>query len=159
MCFINPHDNVPHKARILAQPCGGSRSPENWGRVGTPIQFLAMKLRTLTVGAFADDVYCAAPASNATCGFRDAKQLDGLMGFPKSEKKDHPTNTNIVLLGSQISLGSTSICANDRPGRINTLRGHIAQALQTNCVTPAAASKLRWGRGFYGSLLSGEPGS
>ena len=143
VCFVHPHDNVPYKARILAQPFGSGRAPANWGRVVTSIQFLARQLLTLTVGAFFDDVYRAEPASEETSGFGGSKQLDGPIGFPTSEKKDHRPNKNIVLHGAQNSLGSTSFCANARPERINKRRADIAHALQTNRRTHAAASKLR----------------
>ena len=41
VCFINPEDNKPYKARTLVQPFGRRREPANWGRVATFIQFLA----------------------------------------------------------------------------------------------------------------------
>ena len=77
-------------AVCFVQPFGISRSPENWGIVVTFIQFIAKELPTLTVGAFAGDVYCAEPTHLATRGFWDLKRLAGLLGFPTSDKKDQP---------------------------------------------------------------------
>ena len=54
------------------------------------IQFLAMELLTLTVGAFSNDVYRAEPTPLATSGFWLPKRLAGLLGSPTSDKKDQP---------------------------------------------------------------------
>ena len=132
VCFVNPHTNAPNKARIIVQPFGISHSPENWGLVAFFIQFLAMELLTLMVGAFADDVYCAVPTHLATSGFWASKRLAGLLGFPTSDKKDQPPITNLALLGALISIGKEPFCASARPDRISKISGHIAQALQTN---------------------------
>ena len=59
ICFINPSDNLPYRSQVLVQPFGSRRAPANWGRVVTFIQFLALELFYLPVGAFVDDVYCA----------------------------------------------------------------------------------------------------
>ena len=82
VCFVDPHTNAPRKSRILVQPPGSSLAPEDWGRVVTFAQFIAKELPTLTVGASADDVYCAEPTQLATSGFWDSKRLTGLMGVP-----------------------------------------------------------------------------
>ena len=158
VCFVNPHTNAPHKACISVQPFGSSRAPANWGRVVTFIQFLAKELLPLTAGAFVDAVYCAEPTSVAASGFWDFKRLAGLLGFPTPDKKDRPPSTNLVLLGALISIDKESFCASARPGGISKICGHIAQALQKNCLTPAAASKIRGRLGFYASLLSGKLG-
>ena len=55
-------------------------------------------------------------------------------------------------------MGATSFCAAARPGRVAKLRGHIAQVLRKNCLTPAAAIKLRGKLGCYASLLAGRIG-
>ena len=158
VCFVNPHTNAPRKARILVQPFGSSRSPANWGRVVTSIQFLAKELLALVAGAFAGDVYGAEPTCAAASGFWAFKRLSWLLGFPTSDKKDQPPCTNLGLLGALISIDRGSFCASARPDRISKICGHIAQALQTNCLTPAAASKLRGRLGFYISLISGKLG-
>ena len=155
---MNPKTNTPHNARILVQPFGRSRAPANWGRVVTFVQFLAKRLLFLALGAFVDDVYCAEPASLATSGFRAFERLADLLGFPASDKKDQPPNTSLVLLGALISIDKESFCASARPDRISKICGHIAQALQTNCLTPDAASKVRGRLGFYTPLLSGKLG-
>ena len=56
---MNPFNNRPYKSRILAQPFGSRRAPANWDRVATFIQFVALKLLCLAVGALVEDVYCA----------------------------------------------------------------------------------------------------
>ena len=158
VCFVDPYTNVPHKARILAQPFGSSRPPANWGGVVTSIQFIAMELLALTVGAFVDDVYCDEPMGAAMSGFWAFKRLAKLQGFPTSDKKAQPPNTSLVLLGSIVELGRHSFCASARPDRVSKICSHIAQSLQRDCLTPAAASKLRGRLGFYTSLLSGKLG-
>ena len=155
---VGPNTNVPHKAQILAQPFGSSRFPANWGGVVTSIQFIAKELLALTVGAFADDVYCAEPLGAAMSGLRASKRLAKLLGPPTSDKKDQPPNNSLPLLGSVVKLSGQSFCAPDRPGGISKICSHTAQALQTNCLTPAAASKIRGRLGFYTSLLSGKIG-
>ena len=91
-------------------------------------------------------------------GFWAFKRLTSLLGFPTSEKKDQPPNTNLVLLGALIELTRDAFCATARPGRIPKICSHIAPTLQRDCLTPAAASKLRGRLGFYTSLLSGKLG-
>ena len=158
VCFINPDDNKPYKARILAQPFGGRRAPANWGMVATFIQFLACERLSLTVSAFVGDVFRSEPASAETSSFWSFKRIAELVGFPTSDKQgQHPT-TALHLLGDQVAIGSTSFCAAERLARVATLRGHIAQALRTNFLTPAAASKLRGKLGFYNALLAGKIG-
>ena len=122
------------------------------------MRFLDLELLALTVAAFAGDVFAAEPASTATSGFWAFKRLARLIGFPTSDKKDQPPTTSLLLLGAQGALWTSAFRAAARPGRIDKIRGHIAQALQTNSLIPAAASKLRGELGFYTSLLAGEIG-
>ena len=82
---LTPLTKPPYKARILAHPFGSCRAPSNWGRVVARIQFLARELVALTVGAFADDGYCAAPTPLATGGFWSPRRIAGLLGFPTSD--------------------------------------------------------------------------
>ena len=148
VCFANPDGNLPYKAQISAQPFGRRRAPSNWGRVVTFIQFLAREILSLTVSAFPGDVYAAEPASAATGGFWPPKRLDRLIGFITPDKKGRPPTTSLLLLGAPVAIGTSSSRAAERPGRVGKIRGHIAQALQTNTLTPAAASKLRRGWDF-----------
>ena len=124
----------------------------------TFIQYIAKELLALTVGAFVDDVYCAEPVGTAMSGFWAFKRLTALLGFPTSDKKDQPPNNELVLLGALIELKGDAFCAMARPDRISKICSHIAQTLQRDCLTPAAASKLRGRLGFYTSLLSGKIG-
>ena len=158
ICFVEPTTNIPHKARILDQPFGSRRATTNWGRVVTFIQFIAKELLALTVGAFADDLYCAEPRGTASSGFWAFKKITKLLGSPTSDKKDQPPGKDLVLLGALIRLDDDSFCASARPCGVSKICGHVAQALQRNCLTPAAASKLRGKLGFYTSLLSGKLG-
>ena len=41
-------------------------------------------------------------------------------------------------------------------GGIKKIRGHIAHALQANCLTPAADSQLRGKLGVYAPLVAGK---
>ena len=93
VCYINPEDNKPYKARILVQPFGSRRAPANWGRVVTFIQFIAREILSLAVAAFVDDVFCDEPASAQTSGFWAFKRLSGLIGFFTSDKKDQRPTT------------------------------------------------------------------
>lgn len=156
--FVYPTNNVPYKARILAQSFGSRRAPSNWGRVATFIQFLSRGLLTLTVGAFVGDVYCAEPSTHAPSGFWASKQHDGSIGFPTADKRGELPSKNIALLGALISIRDDSFCAAARPDRVNKICGHIAHALRTTCLSPAAESMLRGRLGFYSSLLSGKLG-
>ena len=143
VCVANPVTKVPHKAQILAQPFGSRRAPANWGRVVSFIQFVALRLFRLSVGSFVDDVYCSEPASTISSGFWVFKRLYQLLGFPTSDRKDQPPTREFVLLGALIAIEDSSIRASIRPDRVNKLRSTIAQALQTCCLSPAAARKLR----------------
>ena len=158
ICFAKPTDNRPYKAHILVQPFGSRREPENWGRVATFIQFLARELLALSVSAFVDDVFSAEPAATATSGFWAFKTLSQLIGFLTSDKKGQQPATSLLLLGAQVSIGKFSFEAAATPERVEKIRGHIAQALQTDALTPAASSKLRGELGFYTSLLAGKIG-
>ena len=87
ICIINHADNRPYTARILAQPLGSRGAPANWGRVVTFIQFVALKLLYIAVGAFVGDVYFAEDAKIANSGFWAFKQLCRLLGFNTSDKR------------------------------------------------------------------------
>ena len=80
VCFVDPCANAPHKARILAQPCGCRRAPANWGRVVAFRQFTARRLFNLSAGEFVDDVYCAEPAQIPPGGIWAPKRLFQLLG-------------------------------------------------------------------------------
>ena len=81
-------------------------------------------------------------------GFWAFKQLCDLLGFPTSAKKDQPPSTGMVLLGADVSLHQTHIQAQIRDDRKERLKEHILLALNSNSMTPAGASKLRWELGF-----------
>ena len=153
VCFVNPADNSPYKPRILAQPFGSRMAPGNWGRVVTFLQFVAREVLSLTASAFAGDIFSAEPATAATSGFWAFDRLGGLLGFHTSDKKDQPPTTDIVLSGALVTHGPSFVRAAAMPGRISKLRGHIVQALQTNCLTPEAATELR------GRMVSTRPSS
>ena len=86
------------------------------------------------------------------------KQLFEIIGFPTSAKNDQPPSTKMVLLGADVSVHDTHVRAEIRTGRKDKLKAHISHVLQSNCLTPAAASKLRGKIGFYSSLLAGKLG-
>ena len=83
----NPVGHRPYTARILAQPVGSGRAPENWGRVGAIIYLVAIKLIYLAVGAVVGDVYCASNAKIANSGFWEFKQLRHLLGFNTPDRE------------------------------------------------------------------------
>ena len=157
-CFVNPTEKRPYKAQILVQPFGRRRAPCNWGRVVTCIQFLARELLALCVAAFVDDVCAAEPSTTATSGFWAFKRLVRLIGFITSDRKDQQPTTSLLLLGAQVAIGTSSFEADSTPELAEKIRGHIAHALQTNALTAAAASKLRWKLGFYTPQLAGKIG-
>ena len=159
ICIINPVDNRPYTARILAQPFGSRRSPSNWGRVVKFIQFVARKMLHLAVGAFVADVYCAEGAAIAKSGPWAFKHLCRLLGFVTSDKKDQAPSISLALLGAEISLSRDAIRAQASTQRVLKIQGHIAHALHLNCLPLAAARKLRGELGFYTSLLMGKLGS
>ena len=99
ICFINPTDKRPYKARALVQPFGSRRAPANWGIVVTFLQFVASELLQVATGAFVDDVFCVESHRLAMSGFWAFKQLCEIIGFPTSPKKDKPPSTEMVLLG------------------------------------------------------------
>ena len=76
--FTNSANTRPYKAWILAQPGGRMRAPSSCGRVVALIQFLALELLSLDVGAYAD-----------ASGPWASKQLCDLLGFSTSTKKVH----------------------------------------------------------------------
>ena len=156
--FINPNNNKPYKARFLVQPFGSRRAPANWGRVVTFLQFVACELLYVTTGAFADDVFCVESHRIATSGFWAFKQLCEITGFPTSPKKDQPPSTRMVLLGAEVSLHDRHAQAEIRTDRKDRLKEQISRICDSNCLTPAAASKLRGKLGFYSSLLAGKLG-
>ena len=62
------------------------------------------------------------------------------------------------LLGAEVTLLKNAIRTRATDERARKLSSHIAQALHTNYLTPAAGSKLRGRLGFYTSLLMGRLG-
>ena len=159
ICHMNPCNNRPYKSRIFAHPFGSRRAPANMSRVVTFVQFLALKLLYIAVGAFVDDVYCAANITIAKSGLWAFKQLCLLIGFNTSGNKDQAPSSDLSLLGAEVSLLHDAIRAQaGRQRGVLKLRIHIAQALQLNCLTPAAASKMRDRLGSPTSLLMGKPG-
>ena len=153
--FLNTIDNRPYKSRILAQPFGSCRAPANWVRVATFLQFLARVLLSLAVGAYVEDVYCSESNYSAKSGFWDFKRMCSLLGPNASGSKDQPHSAAMHLLGAEVALLKNAIRTRATDDRERKLRGHIAQALYTNFLTPAAASKLRGRLGFPASLLMG----
>ena len=156
ICIINPANNRPYTARILAQPFGSRRSPANWGRVVTSIQFVARKLLRLAVGAFDGDVYCADDAKIDNSGFCDSEHLRRLHGCITSDKQDQKPAMGLTLLGAEVSLSIDAIRAQACTKRVLKIKGHISQALQLNFLTPAASSKIRGKLGFLRPPLNGE---
>ena len=71
-----------------------------------------------------------------------------MAGFNTSDKKDQPPADYISLLGAEVSLLSDAIRAQASTQRVLKIKGHIAQALQLNCLTRSAARKLRGRPGF-----------
>ena len=72
---MNPNANKPYKARVLVQPFGSRRSPANWGRVVTFLQFAACELLRVTTGAFVDEVCSVESHRIAMSSFWAFKQL------------------------------------------------------------------------------------
>ena len=62
------------------------------------------------------------------------------------------------LLGAGVTLLKNAVRTRATEERAGKLRGHIAQELHANCMTPASASKMRGRLGFYTSLLMGRLG-
>ena len=86
------------------------------------------------------------------------KRLVMLLGFITSGKKGQQPTTALLLLGALVAIGASSFTADATPERVDKIRGYIFQALSADALTPAAASKLRGGRGFYTPLLAGKLG-
>ena len=143
ICFLNPTGRSPYRDKASVQPFVSRRALGNWGRVATFLQFAARGLSLPTLGAFVDDVYFAESAKAANSGFRAFKQLGSILGFNTSTKKDQPPETQMVLLRADVSLRDERAQATALTDRATKLMGHIALALQTNCLAPAAARKLR----------------
>ena len=158
ICFLNPVDNRPYKCRILAQSFGSRRAPANWGRVVSFLQFLARMLLSLAVGAYVDDVFCSESRFLAKSGFWAFERLCSLLGFNTSDRKDQIPSACMHLLGAEVTLLKNAVRTHSTDERARKLRDHIAQALQTNHLTPAAASKLRGRLGFYTSWRMGRLG-
>ena len=158
VCFARPRDNKPFKAKILAQPFGSSRAPANWGRVVTFIQFLAMRLLTLIVASYVDDIFCCEPTATCASGFWAFKALTRLLGFHTSDEKGQTPAYQVYLLGAVVELSKTCLKTTACDERVQRLRETIISALTSDNITPAAASKLRGWLGFYTSLLAGKLG-
>ena len=158
ICFLNPVDNQPYKCQILVQPFGSRRAPANWGRVVTFLQFLARRLLSLVVGAYVDDVFCSEGGFLAKSGFWAFKRLCAILGLITSDRKDQPPSTSMHLLGAEVTLLKQAIRTSATTERAQKLWDEIAGILRTSSLSPAGASKLRGGLGFYTSLLMGRLG-
>ena len=130
-------------ASISVQPSWGRRSPANWGRVATLLQFPNRRLLSLVVGAFLGYFYCVAPNATATSGIWDFNLLFELMGFFTSGKKGWPPTLRILLLGADVSLTPNQVCATARSERAEKLEGRIAREISLGFLTPGAARRLR----------------
>ena len=124
----------------------------------TFLQFLARSLLSLVVGAYVDDVFCSGSSFLAKSGFWASKRLCPLLGFNTSDRKDQIPAARMHLLGAEVTLLKNAVRARATDERAGKLRGRGAQALQSNYMTPADASKLRGRLGFYTSLLMGRLG-
>ena len=158
ICLLNPKNKRLYNVCVLVQPFGSRRSPANWGRVVTFLQFAAEEILHVSTGAFVDDVFCSESHRLEMSGFWAFKQLCGLIGFPASKKKDQPPSTGMVLLGADASLRETHIQSQVRGGRLGRLNEYIPLAIESDSLTPASAIKLRGELGFYPSLLEGKLG-
>ena len=105
---------------------------------------MAPKLIRLAVGAFVGDVYCDGDAKIANSGFWAFKKLRSLLGFVSSGKEGRIRATVLTLLGAEVSLACDATRAQASTQRVLKIKGHIAQALHINFLTPSSASKL-WG--------------
>ena len=158
ICRFNPKNKRMYKARVLAQPFGSRRSPANWGRVVTFLQFVAGGILHVSTCAFAYDVFCVESRRLEMSGFRAPKQLCELIGFPTSKKKGQPPSAGMFLHGSDVSSRDTHIQVRVREDRKERLNGYILLAIESDSLTPATAINLRGKLGFYPSLLAGELG-
>ena len=122
------------------------------------IQFVAPGLLSLAVGAYDDDVFFPESRFISKSCFWAFKSLCPFLGFNTSGRKDQSPSASMHLLGADVAMLKNAIRTCATSERARKLRDHIAQALQTNCLTPTASSKI-WGRlGFYTSLLMGRLG-
>ena len=158
ICFTKPFNSRPYKSRILAQSFDSRRAPANLDRVVTFVQFVALKLHYLAVGALVGDVYCAGNIPIAKSVFWAPKQLFLHIGFNTSDTKDQAPSSDLSLLVAEVSLLRDAIRAQAGRHRVLKLRSHVAQALQVNFLTPSAARELRGRLGFPTSLLMGKLG-
>lgn len=94
----NPTNLVSLPNRFPA--LGIRKAPANCGRMVTYIQFVALKLLYLAVGAFASDVYGAENLSVSSSVFLDPKQLVLLIGFNTSDKMDQVPSSGLTLIGA-----------------------------------------------------------
>ena len=137
------------------------RSPSNWGRAVEFLQFIALVLLLLMVGACVEDALCVEPAMEANFAFWALIQLGGARGFDASGKKGRPPDTRMVVLGADVALRDERSQAFARPDRAIKLKGHIAQycpGVTNELPLPADAIELRCKLGFYSSLLDGNLG-
>ena len=76
-----------------------------------------------------------------------------LLAFNTSGRKGQHHSAMMHLLGTDVAFLKNAIRTRSADERARKLRGHVAPALYTNCLTPDAASKLRGRLGFSTSLL------
>ena len=119
---------------------------------------MALKHLHLSALAFVDDVYCADGAKIAKSGFWVFKHLCRQIRFVTSRRKTQVPATIIALLGAEVSPSRDEIRDQAGTQRVLKIKGHIAQALHLDGLTPASAIKLRGELGSYTSLLMGKLG-
>ena len=156
--FANPGDGKAYRARVLVRPFGSCSAPENWGRLITCVQELAMRLFRLHLGAYVDDVFTGEPSTYALSGFVAFKKIARLLGLPTADREDQRPAETIRVLGAvaTVSSNSLTVCADEKRKYDNVEPTDEASA--SGMLTPAGAGKIRGELGFLASLSFGEVG-
>ena len=113
---------------------------------------------SLVVGGYFDDVFFPDGNYLSKSGSWPSRRLFSLLVFNTSGRKDQIPAAGTRFLGGRgrCRIGENAIRTRATDERALELRGHIAQAVRANGLTPDTARKLRWRLGFPNSLLMGK---
>ena len=145
-------------ASLRTQPFGSIRSPANWARLTSFVQFVLRKVFMVWLGVFVDDCYCVEPQSTITTALWVTRELCSLLGLELAPDKEQPPTQALTLLGASIQLGDRCVTASLAEKRKTDYTALLKNILRRNSLSPAAAAKIRGKLGFAQSLMFGKYG-
>ena len=127
-------------SRVLALPFGSRRSPSNWARIASFLNFVLGRLSSLTLSMYVDDCFAAEPRAAADAALLPINSLNEALGYPLGKEKECKPNATIELLGAEIPLVPKRIDVLLPTRKRNELAHDLRRKIQRDRLTPAGAA-------------------